>query len=247
MTPAFSSRSDGCQQCAGQGRCLVGRQPDERRRNWAPLVTERPVHKGELLLQQGRQPPAFKIVKAGTVVLTCSGEDGVDRPVGVFGAGQPLGTTTLIALPASVSCRALTSGRVCEVVVDSAVQKGLLDALFLRDLAQSYAQTNAGLADWARIVRIRGVAGQLAATLLQLANLQRSSLVHLPSHQVLADLLSTTRETIARTLRQLALRNGLTRRDRWHCEIQRDVLANLAGGRAPTTEPASPWPSDRPG
>jgi CRP-like cAMP-binding protein len=103
----------------------------------------------------------------------------------------------------------------------------LADAEFLRALAQSYAQTNARLADWARIVRIKGVAGQLAATLLELAQLQRSTLVRLPSQQMLAELLSTSRETIARTLRQLALRQALVRRDRWHCEIQRDMLANL--------------------
>ena len=30
-----------------------------------------------------------------------------------------------------------------------------------------------------------------------------------------------------RTLRQLALRQALVRRDRWHCEIQRDMLASL--------------------
>lgn len=231
MNPESIAPGGGCALCAGQQQCLLGRQCEERRNGWAPLVAERSVRKGERLLQQGQSAPAaFKIVKTGTVVLLRSGEDGVERPVGLFGAGLPLGTTALVGQPAPVSCRALTAGRICEVSVAVATRHGLLDAEFMRALAQSYAQTNTRLADWARIVRIKGVLGQLAATLLQLAQLQRSSLVRLPSHQVLADLLSTTRETIARTLRQLALREGLVRRDRWHCEIQREVLIGLSAG-----------------
>ncbi|RQO79237.1 Crp/Fnr family transcriptional regulator [Acidovorax sp. FJL06] len=227
------ARSGGCTLCVGRQDCLLGRQNEERRNHWAPLVVERPMCKGELLLRQGETPHTFRIVKTGTVMLLCSGEDRVERPVGLFGPGQPLGTTGLVQQAAAVSCRALTAGRLCEVPIAAASQQGLLDAVFMRGLAQSYAQTNAWLAEWARIVRIRGVAGQLAATLLQLARIQRSSLVRLPSHVVLADLLSTTRETIARALRQLALQQGLVRHDRWHCEIQREVLLGLAGGHRP--------------
>ena len=47
------------------------------------------------------------------------------------------------------------------------------------------------------------------------------------------NLLSTTRETIARTLRQLTLCDGVVRHDRWHCEIRREALLALAGGQAP--------------
>jgi CRP/FNR family transcriptional regulator, cyclic AMP receptor protein len=220
----------GCALCAGRQHCVLGRLDAERQTRWRALVTERSVRKGELLLRQGQAASrSFKIVKTGTVVvMRGGGAEGAERPVGLFGPGQPLGTTVLVEEPAPLSCRALTAGRICEVPIACAESRGLLaDAEFLRALAQSYAQTNARLADWARIVRIKGVAGQLAATLLELAQLQRSTLVRLPSQQMLAELLSTSRETIARTLRQLALRQALVRRDRWHCEIQRDMLANL--------------------
>ena len=43
----------------------------------------------------------------------------------------------------------------------------------------------------------------------------------------LAALLASTRETVARTLRQLEAQHGLTRRDRWHCEIERTRLQAL--------------------
>ena len=233
MNPEPPARGGGCPNCFGQQQCLLGRQREARRDAWMPIVVERPVRKGELLLRQGQLAQTFKILKTGSVMMLRSGEDGVERPVAMFGAGQAMGATALIEWPATASCRALAAGRVCEVQIAAASQLGLLDAEFLTGLAQSCAQTNASLADWARIVHIRGVVGQLAATLLQLASVQRSTLVRLPSHTVLASLLSTTRETIARTLRQLTLCDGVVRHDRWHCEIRREALLALAGGQAP--------------
>lgn len=151
----------GCALCAGRQHCVLGRLDAERQTRWRALVTERSVRKGELLLRQGQAASrSFKIVKTGTVVvMRGGGAEEAERPVGVFGPGQPLGTTVLVEEPAPLSCRALTAGRICEVPIACAESRGLLaDAEFLRALAQSYAQTNARLADWARIVRIKGVA-----------------------------------------------------------------------------------------
>ena len=242
MNPDSPARGGGCPHCFGQQQCLLGRQREARRNDWMPIVVERPVRKGELLLQQGQLAQTLQIVKTGSVMVLRSGEDGIEHPVAVFGAGQAVGSTALLELPATASCRALTAGRVCEVQVAATTRLDLLDAEFLTSLAQSCARTNACLADWARIVRIRGVVGQLAATLLLLASLQRSTLVRLPSHTVLAALLSTTRETIARTLRHLALHHGVVRHDRWHCEIRREVLLSFAGGQPPAAPAAAAQP-----
>lgn len=190
------------------------------------------MRKGELLLRQGELSSSFKIVKTGTVLLLRAGDDEIDRPIGLSGAGQPLGTTSLLGLTPTLSCRALTAGRVCEVQITQSLQQNLLDAGFLHGLAGSFSETNARLADWARIVHIRGMPGRVAATLLKLSKVQRSAMVHLPSHQVLAELLNTTRETVARTLRQLALHQGIVRRGRSHCELQPLVLGRLARGLA---------------
>ena len=184
--------------------------------------------KGDMLLRQGETASFFRIVKVGTTTLLRSAEDGVERPVGMCGHGQTLGSTVLLGQPATFSCLALSPVRVCEVPIAPLLHSGLVDQAFLWELAVSYAQTNAHLADWARIVRIRTVAGQVAGTLLQLAALLRSTLVRLPSQSALAALLATTRETIARTLRQLEQQACLVRRDRWHCEIERDALLALA-------------------
>lgn len=222
-------RHTGCARCACQSLCLLGKMNTVTRQSWQDLTTERSFAKGDMLLRQGETASFFRIVKVGTTMLLRSAEDGVERPVGMCGHGQTLGSTVLLGQPATFSCLALSPVRVCEVPIAPLLHSGLVDQAFLWELAVSYAQTNAHLADWARIVRIRTVAGQVAGTLLQLAALQRSTLVRLPSQSALAALLATTRETIARTLRQLEQQACLVRRDRWHCEIERDALLALAG------------------
>ena len=233
MEPVRPPLRKGCPACACQSQCLLGQQHEAVRQRWAPHVTERPFRKGERLLEQGTAAPAFKIIKVGSALALRRGDDGVERPVGMLGGGQSLGSTALLLQPAALSCLALSAGRVCEVSVDAVLGQGLVDAPFLRSLALAYAQGSARLADWARVMRIRGVAGQLAGALLQMAALQRSTLVRLPSHTVLAALLATTRETIARTLRLLDAQQCLVRRDRWHCEIDRARLLALAAGGQP--------------
>lgn len=221
-----------CRECFGRQDCLVGGQPLARREQWMRLVVERPVRKGEMLLQQGQVALSVRILKTGSAMLLRGGDTcGAEQPVAMLGAGQAIGITSLLSCPAPMSCRALAAGRVCEVQTADVSRLGLLDAEFLTTLAQGCARTNANLAEWARIARIRGVRGQLAAALLQLAQVQRSTLVRLPSQATLAALLSTTRETIARSLRQIAQHDGVVRRDRWHCEIRRDELIALATGQ----------------
>ncbi|WP_325342444.1 Crp/Fnr family transcriptional regulator [Xylophilus sp.] len=196
-------------------------------------MAERAFRKGERLLLQGRVAPTFGVIKVGTVLGLRSGDDGVERPAGLLGRGQALDGTALLLQPAALSCQALSAGRVCEVDVAAATQLGLVDAAFLRDLLLAHAQAHARLADWTRVLGTRSVAGRLAGALLQLAGVQRSVLVRLPSHTVLAALLATTRETIARTLRQFEADQCLARRDRWHCEIDRERLLAFATDAPP--------------
>lgn len=216
-----------CPSCICKPHCLLGNQREAELQAWAPFLTERAFRKGERLLQQGHTESTLRVIKVGMVLALRSGDDGHQRPVGMVGCGQLLGSTALLQQPASLSCDTLSSGRVCEVDIATVRSKGLVDHAFLQSLTLNYLQTNERLADWARIARIRTVMGQLAGTLLQLSSLQRSTLVRLPNHAVLAALLASTRETVARTLRQLEAQQGLTRRDRWHCEIERTRLQAL--------------------
>jgi CRP-like cAMP-binding protein len=68
-------------------------------------------------------------------------------------------------------------------------------------------------------MRMKGLPQKLLATLHLYAREQRARVVRLPSHVALASLLSTTRETIARSLGQLESSGHILRHDRWHCEV----------------------------
>lgn len=197
---------------------------------WEPHVRERRFRKGEVLQRQGSLLATVLIVKVGTVLLQRSAADGVDRPIGMAGCGQTLGTPALLQLPADLSCVAVMPGRVCEIALAPLWQDGWQSAEFSRTVAFDQVQAHGLLADWARILRIKGMPGQLAGALLLLAGLQRSTLVRLPSHAVLAALLATTRETVARGIALLTREEGLRRHDRWHCAIASDRLAELAQG-----------------
>lgn len=201
---------------------------------WQGWITERSFAKGTYLLRQGHALAVFRIVKVGTAMLLRGSEYGAERPVGLCGHGQTLGSTMLLGRPALLSSIAMSPVRICEVPIAPIRHAGLIDQGFLWELAVAYAQTNAQMADWGRLVRIPNVAGQVAATLLQLAALQQTTLVRLPSQMALAALLATTRESIARTLRQLEQEDCLVRRDRWHCEIRREpLLARCGEGQTP--------------
>lgn len=232
-----ANRSNGsrCEHCACQQQCMLRWLDRELPPAWRAPVSEAPFRKGEVLQRQGDGAAGeLCMVKVGMLLMQRggAGREG-ERPVGLAGCGQVLGLPALLELPAPLSFVAVTPGRLCRVALAPQCQGDAgLPAKVMRELARDQLQTGARLADWGRIARVRGVAAQLAGALLQLAELQRSTLVRLPSQAVLAALLATTRESVARALALLAREQALLRRDRWHCEIERAQLSAWAeGGR----------------
>ncbi len=227
--PEVPGSAVDCARCACQQLCLLGKMKPEVRLRWQPLVLERPFRKGSCLLHQGEALAVFRIVKLGTTMLLRRSEFGMERPVGLCGHGQALGSTMLLGQPAMLSCIAMSPVRVCEVPIAPLWDKGLINQDFLWELALTYAQTNAHMADWGRVMRIPTVAGQVAATLLQLAALQHSTLVRVPGQTALAALLATSRESIARTLRQFELEACVVRHNPRDYEIRREPLLARCG------------------
>ncbi|WP_343740699.1 Crp/Fnr family transcriptional regulator [Delftia tsuruhatensis] len=210
--------------------CLLGQLPEPAFLQWLPHIRERGLAKGQKLQAQGCVAHEFQVIKLGFVLAIRRGGDGVQRPVALFGNGHALGSPGWLQQPSAMHFEALGPGRICCVDIATITRRGLVDAAFVRALATSYTCNNALLAEWAHIVRIPGVLRQLAATLMQLAALQSSLLVRLPSQGALAALLATTRETIARSLVRLVQLGALERPDRWHCVLQPAVLSRISGG-----------------
>lgn len=238
--PSSETDRKPCHECTSRLQCLIGRQSDAGRAPWAGLVEERRFRKGDVLQRQGETAKSVAVLKVGTALLQRTGVDGTPRPVAMAGCGQALGTGAVAGTPEDLAWVAVLEGRMCHVPAAALLRSGGVGVEFLHALLREEALARTRLADWSGLLRLRGVPAQLASALLQLSHLQRSTLVRLPTHTVLASLLATTRETIARSLTQLAQQGAMVRHDRWHCAIVREPLVALLEGQPAPAGQAAP-------
>lgn len=217
-----------CQRCAARPSCLIGRLPRPHQERLDPTIREVGFRKGEALQSEGVAPAVVRSIKLGTVMLTRGGEDGKHRPVAMVGRGHLLGTWGSLDKPTQVGALALSTGRVCELPLTALRHSTHRDPVMLDALHHQLQQAFARLADWSQVMRLRGLKHQLLAALNLLALEQGTRTVHLPSQVALASLLSSSRESVARMLRQLEDEGLLRRVDRWRGELT---------PTAPETEP----------
>ena len=208
-----------CQLCAARLTCLVGLLPRAQQDKLDPMLRELGFRKGDVLQTEGTTPTVVRTIKLGTVMLTRCGPDGAHHPVALAGRGHLLGMWGLLDKPTQVGAQALSAGRVCELPVAALRHTLHQDAALLAALHHQMAHAFGRLADWSQVMRLRGLPRQLMATLMLLANEQGTRTVHLPSQVAMAALLSTSRESVARALRQLEDHGHLHRVDRWHGEL----------------------------
>ncbi|MFZ4285681.1 Crp/Fnr family transcriptional regulator [Variovorax sp. HJSM1_2] len=201
----------------------MGRLPLPEREGFVPLMREFAFRKGQVLAAQGEMSPSLRILKTGTLLLQRRSREGRQRVVGLTGRGQTLGTFALLAQANPLSYVSSTAGRCCELDFAVARGQGVLSGRFMSGLALAHMHEFGKLTDWAHAMRMGGARDQLFAVLQLLCLEQGSSCVRLPSQTVLAELLGTTRETVARSLRVLEAQQQLVRRDRWHCELLQPV------------------------
>lgn len=226
--PALGVHS--CSQCATRQVCLLGRLPSAYAELLNTAIEERPFSKLEPLEVEGVVAQRIAVVKVGTVMATRRGDQHQARPVALFGRGRVLGQYSAYGHPEQLGVTALSSGRLCRVRTADLYRLGVVNHPFHETLQTMIVHSYGQLADWSRVIRIKGLANQLRATLILFAKEQGQRTIRLPSQVALAALLSTTRETIARTLRQLEQGGHLVRTDRWHCHVVDTSLDSLALG-----------------
>lgn len=208
-----------CPQCATLPMCLMGCLPAASRDLLVPCVQESHFAKGERLLPEGQVAQQISIIKIGAVMGSREGSDGQAHPVALFGRGKTLGEYAIYGHREQIGVIALSAGRICRLDVPDFYRLGVVDRKFHACVQSRIVRSHGQLADWSRVMRIKGVPQKLLAALRLHAGEQRSRVIRLPSHVALASLLSTTRESIARSLRQLEEAGHILRHDRWHCEI----------------------------
>jgi CRP/FNR family transcriptional regulator, cyclic AMP receptor protein len=217
-SPAHLARR--CQVCAAHQSCVIGQLPHAQQERLDPLIRELPFRKGDVLQTEGAQVAGLRTIKLGNVVLTRCGPDSVSRPVAVVGQGHLLDMLPPLGQPSGLGAQALSAGRTCEL--PASALNGMLagnDPALLNALHGNFSITLGRLADWGHVMRLRGLPRQLVAAVLLLAREQSTQTVRLPSHVALSELLRTTRESVARTLKRLEARGLLHRIDRWHVSL----------------------------
>ncbi len=220
-----------CELCAARQNCLLGQQSLEHQRQMAPFIREVNFAKGSPLLTEGVVSDTLKTIKLGTVMVTRRGPDGVARPVALLGRSHVLGKYGVIGHETQLGGYGLSQGRICELRVDDLQRLRLIDAEFMEALHTIMVRSFGRLADWLQVMRMHGLPRQLLATLLLLGGEQGNRVVRLPGHLALAQVLSTSRESIVRTLKSLESAGALRRVDRWHVELTEDPAAFLADDR----------------
>lgn len=232
---AKESRQGGqasrCSRCATRSICIVSCVDRATGLRLGESTTERGASKGDVLQVQGELAPKIAIVKMGVVAGTRQIRHECGAYVAVFGKGSILGSESLRGHPNTLGATALTFCRICEISVDDLYRIGAVSPAFLGCLTDSGARSFSVLADWANMMHVKGVQQRLHLALYLLARQSGAQVIRLPSHVVLASLLSITRESVARNLRLLEEQGVLKRLDRWHCE-----LLSLPGATEPPTE-----------
>lgn len=198
-----------------------------------PQIRQRIFHRGDALIEEGEIAHFVRILKLGTAFAYRRGLDGRSRPIGVLARGNAVGIFGVFENPSQASGVAVTTVRVCEISVLALREVSACGSQSLGHLVRAVVANFAAIAAWSEAMRLPGVVNQLAYIAILLADASRSSVVELPSHSALADLLGTRRESIARALRKLDGEGGIRRLDRKRCEVQRSqLLARLSQSRS---------------
>lgn len=219
--PVEGSRAPrhACSVCASRKVCLIGSLAEPHLAQIAPLVREVSFKNHDVLLHEGEVSDHIKVVKLGTVMCSRRGPDGMQRPVAMFGRGHVLGKYALVNHPNALHAVGLSVGRLCLLRVNELREGQLVLPALLGGVHGIMVRAFGGLADWSQVMRQRGLQRQLHASLLLLSKEQGLRVVRIPSHVALAALLSTTRESVARTMGQLEDAQLVRRVDRWHREV----------------------------
>ena len=229
--PAAAATS--CALCATRSLCIVSRLPADELPALEPAIRKRTVGRGHELATQGQTADAVTVLKMGTVTGYRRGIDGNLRPVGMQGRGSAFGLFAVMGQPTPVTSRTAGAARICEVPVARLREIVERRPELAGCIAAAAAENCSRLALWSEAMRLRGVANQLAYTLVLLSQAQGLTVIELPTHSALAELLGTTRETVVRSLGVLEQEGGVRRGERRSCEIFRKELLSRIRGSSP--------------
>lgn len=189
---------------------LFRRLSDEQLSALAPLAIERRFAKGEMIILAEESGDALFIIQEGQVKVSILHEDGREYILSLLGQGEVFGELSLLdGRPRSANVVATADTRLIALRRSDFLR--LLATVpqiavsLLEELASRLRRTDHQVEGLA----LFNVASRLSKTLLQLAlergveTAQGILLKDRPTHQQLANMTGTTRETVSRMLKQL--------------------------------------------
>lgn len=201
------------------GELWEGLSPEEREQV-ARVCPERRFSRGSTIFAPGDAPDALYVLTSGLITLSHLSEGGQESILRVFGPGDVFGEVFLTVRARPFRATALTDSVV--TVIPSNTFHRLLSTIprigfnficvLSRHLVEIALDRGQSSHKWA--------SGRLALTLLKLAAAhgakeEGGTAITLPlSHQILADMIGTSRETVTRQLRRLKRRGLVSQRGR---------------------------------
>lgn len=209
----------GCVDCATRWNCVVGGLDLDDLALASPLIRECTFRRGTELSSQGVLPSSIKIIKLGTLITYRGARGQPRRPIEIAGRGAVFGMYGYFGHPNPVSAVAVSEGRYCEISLRHLQEEPRWGDAFRQRLLARCALAFGMTADWSAAVRLGTLIQQLGQTLLLLSEVQVSPVIQLPTHTALAELLGTTRESVARGLSTLASENCISKLERRKCHV----------------------------
>ncbi len=201
------------------GELWEGLSPEEREQI-ARYCPDRCFPKDSIIFAPGDAPEALYVLRSGLVKLTHVSEDGQESILRVFGPGDVFGELLLAVRARPFLATALTS---CVVtVVQGKTFLQLLSTIpkigfnFIGVLSRHLAEMALDRAQASH----KWSCDRLVLTLLKLSKAHgeeregRTSIVLPLTHQILADMIGTSRETVSRHLARLQREGIVTQRGR---------------------------------
>lgn len=193
-----------CVRCHAQGRCVLETLSPQSRATLKFHLRESALDDGATIFQQDEPAHRLHVVKSGAVLVCRRDVASQQWPLGLFGPGMALGKlATYAEHPHVFSAVSVGPSKICSVSAQVLQTQPQMQRELTQALCESNLQFQREMATWSIIARITNVQDRLGQALQQLSRIQRSHQLQLPPHKVLAALLGTTRESVARTLTRM--------------------------------------------
>lgn len=226
-----------CAACACRDLCIVGSLAPARD-GLGPEVREHGFRQGESLSLEGALSGHIRIVKTGMVFVCRRGSRDSSRPVAMAGSGTAFGICSFLDQPNQVSAVAASSGRYCELDAARVRLLARHDAEFRALFQQHLVQSVSTLARWAEALGRRGTVTQVANVIGLLAATSGSATLKIPSHTALAEMLGTSRESVARALATLESAGCVVKASLRHYRVDPQALGRWRAGDHPPSDPS---------